>query len=134
MNWLTRNRAAAWPLLGSVVMAVVLWYRSAVSDAHIGADEWVLVVTQVLMVISVWGSANITGWEKGKMVQAAIFSVLAFLAASITGGLTGDEITQLIVTALSALGVAINGGPVHTVTSLPSDSSEIRSAPDRPIR
>lgn len=118
--------AALWPLLGSVAMAIVLGYRSAVADAHIGPEEWVLLVTQVLMTVSVWAAANITGWERGKTYQAAIFTVLALLASSVSGGLTGDEITQLIVTALSALGVAATGGPVHAVRSLAS-----RSAPGR---
>lgn len=129
-TWIYRHRATMWPLLGSVAMAIVLWYRAAASDAHIGADEWILGVTQLLMTVSVWGAANITGWEKGKTVQAAIFTVLALLAASISGGLTGDEIIQLVLTALSALGVAVTGGPVHTVRSLAS-----RSAPGiRPLR
>ena len=123
------SMAAVWPLLGSVAMVIVLGYRSAVADARIGPEEWVLLVTQVLMTVSVWAAANITGWERGKTVQAAIFAVLALLASSITGGLSGDEITQLIVTGLSALGVASTGGPVHPVRLLSS-----RSVPGNRLR
>lgn len=122
MTRLKVSMAAVWPLLGSVAMVLVLGYRSAVADAHIGADEWVLLVTQVLMTVSVWGAANITGWERGKTFQAAVFAVLALLASTVSGGLTGDEILQLIVTGLSALGVVVNPGPVRPVTSLPSGS------------
>lgn len=120
MSWFQRHRAALWPLLGSVLMAVVLTVRQAATG--VSASEWVLLAIQVVMIVSVWGAANITGWEKGKTVQAAILAVLALLASLITDGLTTDEVLQLIITGLSALGVAVNPGPVHPVTSLPSGS------------
>ena len=123
MSWFQEKRAALWPLLGSVVMAVVLGYRAAVADAHVGADEWVILVTQVLMIVSVWGAANIAGWEKGKTLQAALFAVLALLASVVTGGITGDELVQLLITGLSALGVTVTGGPVHAVALRPSGSA-----------
>lgn len=93
------------PLLGAVAMAGVLAYRGAAADNVITGPEWVLGVTQVLMVLSVWGAANVPGWEKGKKVQAAIFAVLALLAALVTNGISGDEWLQLVITGLSALGV-----------------------------
>lgn len=112
MKWIVTHRKLIAPLLGSLAMAIVLWYRGAVADATINGEEWVLAVTQVAMVVAVWGAANIRGWEKGKTYQAALLAVLGLLASMINGGLTGDEITQLIVLGLSALGVAIPSQPL----------------------
>lgn len=95
------------PLIGTLVMAGVLAYRGAAADNTITGPEWVLGVTQLLMVVSVWGAVNVPGWSKGKKVQAAIFAVLALLAALVTNGLTGDELMQLVITGLSALGVVL---------------------------
>lgn len=104
MNW-RRYAQLIGPLVGSLVMAGVLAYRGAAEDNVITGPEWVLGVTQLLMVVSVWGAANVRGWEQGKKVQAAIFAVLALLAAVVTSGISGDEWVQLIITGLSALGV-----------------------------
>lgn len=94
------------PLLGTLAMVVVLAYRGASEDNVITGPEWVLGITQVLMVISVWGAANVPGWTKGKTVQAAVFAALALLAGFATDGrVTGDEALQLVITVLSALGV-----------------------------
>lgn len=105
-NW-RRYAQLIGPLLGAVVMAGIVAYRGAAEDNVVTGPEWVLLVTQVLMVVSVWGAANVRGWEKGKKWQAAIFAVLALLAAYVTNGITGDELLQLVVTGLSALGVVV---------------------------
>lgn len=119
MSWFVTHRKLLAPLVGSILMALVLWYRGAVADAHVGADEWVLMVTQLAMIVAVWGAANVPGWEKGKTVQAAILAVLALLASMITGGLTVDEIVQLIITGLSALGVALPSQPLSRPVAPP---------------
>lgn len=95
------------PLIGSVVMVAILAYRGAAEDNTVTGPEWVLLVTQVLMTVSVWGAANVRGWEQGKKVQAMVFAVLALLASFVTNGITGDELLQLAVTGLSALGVLV---------------------------
>lgn len=105
-NW-RRYAQLVGPLVGSLAMAGVLAWQAASADKHITGPEWVLGVTQLLMVASVWAAANVPGWEKGKKVQAAIFAVLALLAAFVTGGITGDEAVQLVITGLSALGVMV---------------------------
>lgn len=105
------------PLAGSVVMAGIVAYRAAAEDNVVTGPEVVLLVTQLLMVVSVWGAANIPGWEKGKKVQAAVFAVLALLAAVVTDGITGDEALQLVVTGLSALGVVVTKPTVTTLTA-----------------
>lgn len=104
MNW-RRYAQLIGPLLGTLAMTIVLIIRGASEDNVITGPEWVLGIAQVLMVVSVWGAANVRGWEKGKKVQAAIFAVLALLAALVTNGVSGDEWLQLIITGLSALGV-----------------------------
>lgn len=105
------------PLLGAVVMAGIVAYRGAAEDNVVTGPEWILLVTQLLMVVSVWGAVNIPGWEKGKKLQAMVFAVLAVLAASVTNGITGDELFQLIVTGLSALGVVVAPPTVNVVTA-----------------
>lgn len=100
------------PLLGGLVMAGVLAYRGAAEDNVITGPEWVLGITQLLMIISVWGAANIPGWTRGKTLQAAVFTVLALLAAVVTNGISGDEWLQLAITGLSALGVALTPAPL----------------------
>lgn len=105
------------PLVGAVVMAGILAYRTAAEDNVVTGPEMVLGVTQLLMVVSVWGAVNIPGWEKGKKLQAALFAVLALLAAVVTNGITGDEWFQLIVTGVSALGVAVAPPTVNVVTA-----------------
>lgn len=106
MNW-RRYAQLIGPLVGAVVMAGIVAYRGAAEDNVVTGPEWVLLATQVLMVVSVWGAANVRGWEAGKKWQAAIFAVLALLAAVVTNGITGDELLQLAVTFLSALGVVV---------------------------
>lgn len=105
-NW-RRYAQLIGPLVGSLVMAGVLAWQAASADKHVTGPEWVLGITQLLMVVSVWGAANVPGWEIGKKVQAAVFAVLALLAAVVTNGITGDEWLQLIITGLSALGVVV---------------------------
>lgn len=100
------------PLLGGLVMAGVLAYRAAAEDNTITGPEWVLGITQLLMIVSVWAAVNIPGWTKGKTIQAAVFAVLALLASFVTNGITGDEALQLVITGLSALGVAVTPQPL----------------------
>lgn len=100
------------PLVGALVMAGVVAYRAAAEDNVVTPSEWVLLVTQILMVVSVWGAANIPGWTRGKTLQAAIFAVLALLASAVTNGISGDEWLQLTITFLSALGVALTPAPL----------------------
>jgi len=108
------------PLVGSVVMAALLAYRAASDDNVVTGPELVLGVVQVLMVVAVWGAANVPGWEKGKKVQAMVFAVLGLLASLVTNGISGDEMLQLLVLGLSTLGVvappSVVTMPVHNAT------------------
>jgi hypothetical protein len=100
------------PLIGGLVMAIIVAYRGAAEDNVVTPSEWVLLVIQGLMIVSVWGAANIPGWTRGKTLQAAIFAVLALLVTVVTNGISGDEWLQLAVTFLSAAGVALTPAPL----------------------
>lgn len=99
------------PLLGSLVMAGLVAYRQFAGDGIVDPSEWVLLATQVFMVVTVWGAANVPGWEKGKSFQAAVIAVLSALVALITDGITMDEAFQLVILFTSAVGVTIPPSP-----------------------
>jgi len=70
-------------------------------------SEWVMVVIATAGVLNVWAAANITGFDKAKLLVSAVFVVLNLLVGILTDGrITGDEWTLLIVQFLSTLGVA----------------------------
>lgn len=115
MDRMNRYAKLLGPLIGGLVMAGVMAYRGMSEDNTITSPEWVLFFMHLLMIVSVWGAANIPGWTRGKSLQAAVFAVLALLASLVTGGITGDELAQLAITFLSALGVAATPQPLSRV-------------------
>lgn len=126
MNWY-KYKVLLWPLLASVVMAVLLGYREAATSDGVSASEWVILGTQVLMIVSAWGAANIPGWEKGKGFQAGVLAVMALLVSLVTGGISGDEIMQLVIAFMAAAGVSATGGPVHpALASVPARNPLVR--------
>jgi hypothetical protein len=114
-------KGTKWPaiamFMATVVMAVLLTLRDAMSDARIDASEWVLVVIAAFNIVTVWGAANIPGFEKAKTVMAATGVVLNLLVGYIVGGLTIDEIMLLAIHGLGALGVVVGPSPQHREVS-----------------
>lgn len=94
-------------LLGALVMAGVVTYQHVNADLHVSIGEWVMLVIALFGAINVWSAANISGWEKGKLVVSAVFVVLNLLVGFLTDNrLTSDEIMLLVIQFLSTLGVA----------------------------
>jgi hypothetical protein len=105
MNWRTHGKTIA-ELLGAVVMAFITAYQQVAGDG-VTASEWVLVIIAVAGVINVWNAANITGWDKAKVLVSAVFVVLNLLVGILTDGqITRDEWLLIAVQFLSTLGVA----------------------------
>lgn len=103
-------------LLGALVMAGVVTYQHVNADLHVSMGEWVMVLIALFGAFNVWAAANITGWDKAKLVVSALFVVLNLLVGFLTDGhLTGDEIMLLVIQALSTLGVAGAPAPKHVV-------------------
>jgi hypothetical protein len=92
-------------LLASVVMAVFALYRELGVDG-MTPSEWITVVIAVFTTITVWGAANVPGFEKAKTFVAAVGLVLNLAVSAIVGGVTTDEWLMLAVQFLGALGVA----------------------------
>jgi hypothetical protein len=93
-------------LLGAAVMAGVVTYQQVVLDG-VTMSEWIMVVIALAGVANVWAAANITGFEKAKLLVSALFVVLNLLVGFLTDSrLSGDEIMLLVIQFLSTLGVA----------------------------
>ena len=113
-----RYAALIWPIVGTVVMAVLMAYKDAVADQHVTASEWVLVLIAAVSVVQVWLAANLAGYTKIKPIVQAVMAVLGLLVAFITNGLTTNEIIELIILFLSTVGVVVQPGPT-TATPVP---------------
>lgn len=105
MSWKTHGKSIAM-LIASVVMAVLAGVRELSSDGSISPSEWVTVAIAVFTTITVWASANVTGYDKAKTVVAAVGLLLNLLVSVIVGGISNDEWLLLAVQFLGALGVA----------------------------
>lgn len=114
--WAKYGKAMAMGV-AAVVMAVLVAYREATADRLIDESEWVMVVIAGFSVLTVWGAANIPGFEKAKVFMAAISVVLNFLVGYIVDSLTADEIILLVMHFLGALGVA--AAPARSESSPP---------------
>jgi hypothetical protein len=103
-------------LAGAAVMALIVAYQQVAGDG-VTWSEWVLVIIAVAGVINVWAAANITGFDKAKLLVSAVFVVLNLLVGILTDNrITSDEWLLLAVQFLSTLGVA--GAPaVKQVTA-----------------
>lgn len=115
MSWKTHGKTIM-ELLGAVVMAIIVTYQQVATDG-VTWSEWVMVVIAAAGVLNVWSAANITGYDKAKLLVSAIFVVLNLLVGMLTDNrITGDEGLLLAVQFLSTLGVA--GAPAlkHVTT------------------
>ena len=118
----------AWPIIGTILMAVFTTVQDAMTDNHIDSQEWVLVGLGVLMAFNVWATANLPQYEKMKTYVAAAIVVAGALHTAIVGGISIQEMINMVVLLLSALGVAFTRQPVTTVingTTVPANG-EVR--------
>lgn len=114
MSWKTHGKTWA-ELLGALVMAGVVAYQHVSGDG-VTLSEWVMVVIAVAGVVNVWAAANISGFEKAKLLVSGLFVVLNLLVGMLTdGALSGDEIMLLVIQFLSTLGVAGAPAPKQIV-------------------
>ena len=117
-----------WPILGTVVMAILTVFQEATQDNHITAQEWVQVILGALMAFNVWATANLPQYEKMKTYVSAAIVVFGALYTYIVGGVSIGELINMAVLALAALGVAITPQPITTVingTTVPANG-EVR--------
>src|SRR3954462_8685645 len=104
MSWKTHGKTIM-ELLGAVLMAGIVAYQAVDGDG-VTWSEWVMVIIAVAGVINVWAAANITGFDKAKVLVSAVFVVLNLLVGMLTDGrMTNDEWLLLLVQFLSTLGV-----------------------------
>lgn len=103
--WKTHGKALA-ELAGAVVMAAVVVYQQIASNG-VTMSEWIMLVIAVFGVVNVWATANISRFDKAKLLVSAVFVVLNLLVGILTDShITGDEWTLLVIQFLSTLGVA----------------------------
>lgn len=108
-------RKLLWPVIGSVLMAVLMTVQESMSDHTISAQEWVMVGIQATMVAHVYLTANLPQYEKMKTWVAGVVAVLQTLYVVIVAGLDTPEIIGLIITYLAAVGVSFTRQPVTYV-------------------
>lgn len=108
-------RKLIWPVLGTIVMAILTVFQEASQDNHITAQEWVQVILGALMAFNVWATANLPGYDKMKTYVSAAIVVVGALYTYIVGGVSTGEIINMGVLLLAALGVAVTRQPVTTV-------------------
>jgi len=105
MSWKTHGKAIM-ELLGALVMAVIVAYQTVALDG-VTWSEWIMVVIAAAGVINVWASANISGFDKAKLLVSAVFVVLNLLVGFLTDNhISGNEWMLLGIQFLSTLGVA----------------------------
>lgn len=104
-----------WPVLGTIVMAVLTVFQEASADNHITAQEWVQVLLGALMAFNVWATANLPQYTSMKTYVSAAIVVFGALYTYIVGGVTMGELINMAVLTLAALGVAVTKQPVTTV-------------------
>lgn len=105
MSWRTHGKFLM-ELLGAVVMAAIVAYQQVATDG-VTWSEWVLVTIAVAGVVNVWAAANISGFDKAKLLVSAVFVVLNLLVGILTDNrITSNEWLLLAVQFLSTLGVA----------------------------
>lgn len=109
------NKKLIWPVLGTIIMAVLTVFQEASQDNHITAQEWVQVALGALMAFNVWATANLPGYERMKTYVSAAIVVVGALYTYIVGGVSTGEIINMAVLLLAALGVAVTRQPVTTV-------------------
>lgn len=110
------NGKSIMELLGALVMAGIVTYQHVSDDYQVTMSEWVMVVIAVGGAVTVWAAANISGYEKAKLLVSAVFVVLNLLVGFLTDShLSNDEILLLAVQFLSTLGVAGAPAPKHIV-------------------
>lgn len=108
-------KKAWWPVVGTVVMAVLTVIQEATADGSVSAQEWVQVLLGALMAFNVWATANLPGYERMKTYVSAAIVVFGALYTYIVGGVSTAELINMAVLALAALGVAFTKQPLTTV-------------------
>lgn len=105
MSWKTHGKSLM-ELFGALVMAIIVAYQQVATDG-VTWSEWVMVVIAAAGVVNVWAAANISHFDKAKLLVSAVFVVLNLLVGFLTDNrITGDEWLLLAVQFLSTLGVA----------------------------
>ena len=104
-----------WPVVGTLVMAILTVFQEASADNHVTAQEWVQVLLGALMAFNVWATANLPGYDKMKTYVSAAIVVFGALYTYIVGGVSMGEMMNMGVLLLAALGVAVTKQPVTTV-------------------
>jgi hypothetical protein len=114
MSW--KMHGKAWmELLGALVMAGVVTFQQVLGDG-VTLSEWIMVVIATFGVANVWAAANITGFDKAKLLVSGLFVVLNLLVSMLTDShLSGDEGMLLVIQFLSTLGVAGAPAPKQLV-------------------
>jgi hypothetical protein len=103
-------------LIGALVLAVAFVVQEATSDGSvINASEWVLVAIAAVGAVDVWGTANITGFDKAKTLISALMAALGLLVSLITDGIQGQEWLGLIILFVTTLGVSVSPAEKHRV-------------------
>lgn len=114
-----------WPILGTVVMAVLTVFQEATQDNHVTSQEWVQVILGALMAFNVYATANLPGYSRMKTYVSAAIVVVGALYTYIVGGVSTGEMINMAVLLLAAIGVAVTPQPTTTVINgsvvLPSD-------------
>ena len=120
-----------WPILGTVVMAVLTVFQEATQDNHVTSQEWVQVILGALMAFNVYATANLPGYSRMKTYVSAAIVVVGALYTYIVGGVSTGELVNMAVLLLAALGVALTPQPTTTVINgsvvLPSERSGSRA-------
>lgn len=117
-----------WPVIGTILMAVMTAFQEAFADSHVSAQEWVQVALGVLMAFNVWATANLPQYERMKTYVAAAIAALTALYTFVIGGVDLPEWLNLIVIVLAALGVAATPQRVTNVvdgTTVPPDGNAV---------
>lgn len=110
---MTTPKAPFWvALVGLIVMAVLTSIQDALTDQNISAQEWVIVVLQLVMAADVYLTANLPGYPHAKRYVAALIAGLTALVTFIVGGVSTPELINLGIVVLSALGVMVAPQPV----------------------
>lgn len=96
--------------IGQVVVTVVAFIASIITDDHISAEEWVLLAGTAVTAIGVYVVPNLN-----EGVAAAAKTVVAFLLAGLTvlstmklgDGLSTAEVLEVFLAAAGAVGFSV---------------------------
>lgn len=100
-------KAPLWVTIGGLVlMSLLTGFQDVMTDQVISAQEYVQIGLQLVMVLNVYLTANLPGYERAKFYVAAVIAGLQAAYTLIPGGFDTAEIINMAITILAALGVA----------------------------